>query len=292
MKQLAVIIAVLFILTLGSALAEDEQSDSSRAMEITRSKDQVPLLGEVKITNIPTSIFLEKKKDIINRGKLLTSGYITSEVNPFGFITGTELEKESVSFNDIITINRGSVSGIKAGDTFFIYKKIKNVNDPKTKKSIGDLVTVTGALEVTEIKESFSKGIIIKSYDMIEVGQMIIPEYKIIIPEMDNDRPIADKSVSGTVIALNEARYGASEGDVIYMNVGRGQGVEEGDIFEIIAKMDPVYQRNKETETEFKKVTGKARIIVVREKTSTAVIVDSIIEVSEGDTVNYVQERL
>ncbi|MEE8483862.1 MAG: hypothetical protein V3S46_04610 [Nitrospinota bacterium] len=282
----------MFILTPGSALAGNEESDSSRALEITRSRDQVPLLGEVKITNIPASIFLEKKKDIIDRGKLLTAGYITSELNPFGFITETELEKESVSFNDIITIDRGSNSEIKAGDTFFIYKKIKNVKDPKTKKRIGDLVSVTGALEVTVTKKSSSKGIIIKSYDMIEVGQMIIPEYKIVIPELDSDRPLADKSVSGKVIALNEARYGVSEGDVIYIDVGRSKGVEEGDIFEIIATMDPIYQRNKETTTNFKKVTGKAQVIVVREKTSTAVIVDSILEVSEGDTVNYIQERL
>jgi len=285
-------IGIAVILTAGPALAQDK---SRGAVEIEPARSQVPLLGEVRTTDIPRSFFYKKVTPIINRKLLLTAGYISADDMPFGKIIHAEYAEKELSDEDIVFIDRGADDGLKEGDGFFVYKRVKMVDDPETGEPLGPIVSILGRLEVinpasTEEHDgaSVAKCKITKAYDSIKVGDMIIPEFKIYVPTLDEDRPLKDKNITGRVAAIDAVNKTGSTNDVIYLDVGRDDGVEEGDVFAIYRLPD---KGSAAVTYGYNKLVGKARIIMVRGTTATAMVIFSDEEILIGQRVAYVQER-
>jgi len=285
-------VGIAVILTAGSALAQDK---SRGAVEIEPARSQVPILGEVRTTDIPRSFFYRKVTPIINRKLLLTAGYISAHDVPFGKIIHAEYAEKELADGDIVFIDRGASHGLKEGDGFFVYKRIKMVDDPETGEPLGPIVSILGRLEVidpasTEEHDNanVAKCKITKAYDSIKVGDMIIPEFKIYVPTLDEDRPLADKDITGRVAAIDAVNKTGSTNDVIYLDVGRDDGVEEGDVFAIYRLPD---KGSAAVAYGYNKLVGKARIIMVRGITATAMVIFSDEEILIGQRISYIQER-
>ncbi len=286
------VIGLAVALTAGAAMAQDKSVGST---EIAPSYPQVPLLGEVRTTDIPRSFFYKKVTPIVNMHVLLTAGYISVHDMPFGKIIDATYAESELATGNIVFIDRGAASGLKEGDSFFIYKRIKMVSDPETGDTLGPIISILGRLEVINPASTKAGGganvakcKITKAYDPIKVGDMIIPEFTIYVPTLDEDRPLEDKDIQGRVAAIDSVNKTGSTNDVIYLNVGRDDGVEEGDVFEIYS----LPKKGSAAVTYgYNKLVGKARIIMVRESTSTAMVIFSNEEILIGQRISYVQER-
>jgi len=312
MVKVAVLAAAVLLGTAGIALAEERSVES---IEVRSAKPQMPLLGEVRESTIPREIFYEKQKALVTREVLLVSGYLTKRDRPFGEIIHAQKEAESLSADDIVVINRGSEEGVEPGSRYYIYRKVKNVNHPETGKRFGYLVSIVGLMEVVGVtyqktarigggyetgtkrlyaesggtKKHVSTARIIKSYNTVFRGDFIVPEFNVQIPMVDPDRPLAEKKITAIVMAVSADKNSSATNDVLYLNVGRNAGVQAGDIFGI-------YPKTKKGSIAAKygihKSIAKARVIMVRAETATAIVVDSQHEIFAGYTANYFQERL
>ncbi len=255
-----------------------------------KSHLQVPLLGEVKKTDIPESMFYEQVDDIVLEEKLLTAGYISKSDQPYGRIIDTNHKGKELFDGDIAYINRGSSDKLKKGDTFFVYRRMKEImatNDKK--KKIGNLISIRGKLKVIDVGNATSaKCIVTKAYGPIFTDDFIIPQFSITIPTMDEDRPLEDKSITGTILAINATNREGMVGDVVYLDVGRDAGVDEGDIFGLY---DIPAKKSAADRLGYRKQVGKARVITVRGATATAIITYCVEEILVGQNVAYIQER-
>lgn len=290
---------------------------SVRSIEVRSSKPQIPLLGEVRESAVPMSIFYIKQAPLINEDFLLTAGYLTKKDNPFGRIVDAQTEGISHSEGDILFIDRGSSHSVEPGDRFYAYRRLRDVSDPDpdSDKSYGYIVSVVGLLEVvgkkdidlseadiTASEEEERKGYvshvgvqpnvasvrIVKSYTSVLVGDYIIPEFSVKVPMVDPDRPIADKSIEAKVVAVSALKNSSSENDVIYLDKGRNGGVFEGDVFSISPK---VKKGSAAEKYGISKRVAKVRVIMSRDETSTAIVFKATNEIFAGDRANFLQER-
>ncbi|GMT41645.1 MAG: hypothetical protein IEMM0002_0056 [bacterium] len=311
MVRTALLSAILVAVAAGIAPAKDGPVGS---IEVKQARPQVPLLGEVRESRIPKSIFYKKRKEIVNGDLLLMAGYLTKTDKPFGEIIHTQTDAEGLSSGDTVVINRGAKHGVRPGGKYYIYRNIKKVRHPETRKRFGHVVSIVGVLEVTGVtyqkinrigggyepdpkalysdaegvKELISTAKIVKAYDAIFVGDYIIPEFNVRVPMIDPDRPLEEKEIRAVVMAVTADKESAAENDVLYLDVGRMAGVMEGDVFGIYKK--PA-RKSVAERYDIKRGVAKARVIMVRPYTSTAVVFSSKDEIFAGYLAGYLQER-
>ena len=60
-----------------------------------------------------------------------------------------------------IIIDKGRVQGVKPKDIFTVYKRIKKIVHPQTKKTLGYLKEIIGKIEITDVEENFATGKVI-----------------------------------------------------------------------------------------------------------------------------------
>ena len=305
---------VMTALTLVSVTALASAAEKVvKSTDIKPARPQIPLLGEIRESEVPVTIFYKKQKPLVNEDFLLTAGYLTSKDRPFGQIVDTQTEGDSHSLGDILFINRGSNNGVEPGNRYFVYRRMKEIRDPDTKKRFGHIVTVVGLLEVVGktriepeditagseqerrgnvshvgVRPNVSSVRVVKSYTSVLVGDYIIPEFHLKIPMVDPDSPIADKSIEAKVVAISAYKNSSSQNDVIYLDIGRKGGVSEGDVFAISSK---VKKESAAARDGIDKRVAKARVIMARPDTSTAVVFTATSEIFAGDHAKFLQER-
>jgi len=299
MKKLTLLF-LFFALALPLAVFAD---GGVKSIEIEKSRPQVPLLGEVKQSRIPDSIFYEKVAPIVRKEVLLAAGYISRNDSPYGQIIDTESEDKELLPGDIVYISRGSADGLRIGDDFFIYRRLKVVKDVDDETVLGQMITIIGQLEVIDLnkpkrsslykrtvdrKSRSAKCVIKQGYREILKGDLILPIFKLNIPTMDEDRPVEDKLINGNVIAVSDSDKSGTKDDIIYLNVGREDHVAEGDVFGVYnvpVKGTPAGKYG------YDRLLGKAYVFTVRKETSTAIISHATEEINRGYAVRFLQER-
>lgn len=266
----------------GSALAE------TASVELKPTKPQVTLAGEVEKRDVPRSLFYEKELPVITTEMVLSSGYLTRYDHPFATVIDFQQpDKRAASPGDNIYISKGGKGGVKEGDQFFIYHRSEPIIDPDTHDELGYIVTMSGLIKVKSVKDDVAMARVERGFDMIFAGDGIMPKFDVQPPKMDPDRPLEDKTIEGKIVYVRYGKDGISQDDTVYLNVGRKQGVKESDLFQVVE-----YDANRGDEAHgiFKDI-GRLMIIMVKEESSTAVIVSSKSSVKIGDRASYVQER-
>lgn len=312
MRKITYIAALILAISTTGTLPAGAEGSRKRAVELSPVKPQVNLLGEVRTTKIPKKIFYEKVEPMVAREVLLTAGFISIDDRPLGAIIETHIASKEQSVDDLVFIDRGAVEGVAVGDRFFVYRQMRDVSYPYTGEDFGKLISILGEIEVIKInkpekdqpgffsriyRKIFKKKDlkihsascrIVRSYNPILKGDLITPKFDAYVPTMDEDRPLKDKDIVGRVAAIGLENQIGSKNDIVYLTIGRKDGVDEGDVFAI-------YKATREDGTDvrfgYKELAGKAKVITVRERSTTAVVTHSNKEILIGDSVSYIQER-
>ena len=241
----------------------------------------------------------EKQEPVLSAGAYRTAGYLTDDLDAFGeVIDGSVSNQASFSLNEAVYIDKGAKDGVSIGDSFMVVHLSEEVVHPHTRhlwifarKSLGYKVLYDGVLEVVEITDSVSKAVIKKSYQGIERGDKVVHlDNTVSPPTIDPDRPVADKTITGYIVASRINKESNATGDIIYLDVGQGSGVEPGDVFDILDD-EPVVRRNGAEVKGLAKTKAKARVVIVNESGSTAYIYESSAATFYGNRAVYTQIR-
>ena len=313
MKRIAFALAVTFAMMLPFSPAIGEER--RRVIEIDEPRPQVPLKGEVRKEKLNKDLFYSKVRPILTEEQLLTSGYISVDDRPYGSIIDSSIEKR-LSAGDVVFINRGKPDGVKMGDSFYIYRRIKEVMTIEDEDEVfGHLISIIGEMKVIEVMDKSSSiqgeddsvlgefnifgngdeqvtGVsaarITKGFLAIEKGDLFIPKYNIYVPTMDMDRPVKEKKISGRIIAVGHMDELGANNSTVYLNVGRKNGVEEGDVFGIY---DSPLEETADYKFGYEERIGSGKVVMVKEKSATLVITNSLREIPIHSLARFVQER-
>jgi hypothetical protein len=160
---------------------------------------------------------------------------------------------------------------VKAGDRFFVVKKPRLVLHPVTGARVGYLVEVAGVAEIKKFEFGETVAQIVTTYDNITTGDILVPYAEMTPPVVS--KPFRKPDVKGYIVAARHLRDNNGLFDVVYIDRGKEDGVEVGDVFRtvFIGKQ--------------KVPSGAIQVLRANNKTSTAVVRESTISIIPGTMI-------
>lgn len=179
---------------------------------------------------------------------LYCSGTVTTESVPrSSYIVTGEGSNYRITFDygDYVYINRGGNQGAKVGDEFSVMRPVIDpifVQWAKWQYSIlrkmGTVWEDEGRLKVVVVDRNTSVAIVNRACNTMQRGDIIVPFQEKPVPPLkseanfDRFAPPSGKS-KAMIIVGKKFQQEVGTNDIVYVNLGRDQGVHVGDYFRI-----------------------------------------------------------
>jgi LysM repeat protein len=221
---------------------------------------------------------------IMDKYGMLSAGFVSEEDSvdhiqgspddPYKGIHGANI----LGYDSEVYITVTSRETVNIGDRFLIYEPVRNVKHPRTRRYFGKLYKVNGILKVTGTKEA---GVYIAritlSFDSAIKGNMLAPyqEPTLIYPAKQQQ----EKNLSGQILEVPDRRTISGQLSIVYLDKGKEDGVDPGDRFTVMSVPN--------RETGATRPIGELQVLIVKARTSTAVVRKSSDAMMTGNRVVF-----
>jgi hypothetical protein len=264
--------------------------------------ETVPKIGEEKPGSAtgPTEE-VQIVRDESGRVKKVTyqetagTGWIeTGAFEKAGKIVKTREDHTYVATDDHVYVNVGGATGVKEGDIFSVFEIAQMIRDPRTHKKIGYKILNNGEIKIVKLLPNTAEAEIVRSYFEMELGDYIQPY----TPPLSTEVSVmtVNKKAEGSILASRNDSPTFAQFNVIYINLGKKDGVENGTLLEVYLPGDKVAAAKKMGKKTNKtvlpdRVIGNIVVIDAREKTSVGFIVESSQEFEIGQRVRLPETK-
>ncbi len=211
---------------------------------------------------------IEKKEVTVSQGFFLNTFLSTNHIQDLGFISDKRDEAVFVNAKQKAYIKFDKSVQVRPGDQFSIYKPEGKVSHDISDRE-GLRYTILGQVKTTrEMEDNKWEVDITEITGVIERGERITvytPKIAKIFKTYNTRR------IEAALIGSYKAQTrGLSLGDVVYLDRGRVDGVELGNVFEIYSFMDQGTGKRISSQPTY--VKGEATVVTVTDNFATAVI--------------------
>jgi hypothetical protein len=208
---------------------------------------------------------------------------LEKDLKPAGYIIATNQNRQIVGEDDVVVTDVGKNSGAKVGQLLGVYREAEAVSHPVTNVILGRKVIPLGVMQLSEVEDKVSRGIITESYLEISPGSYLMP-YR----ERRKDIPLkaSDRELSGYIVETQSGNKTIASGDIVFLDLGRSRGVEPGNLLYIVRTVVPDQQYVTGSLGKLPvDLLGALVVVGTGENTSTALVVKSIDAIYRGDMV-------
>jgi hypothetical protein len=204
--------------------------------------------------------------------------------------TGTIVQdvsrKSMMAEEDVVYLRMDPSQQVKVGDRLTVARAGLRLTNPWTRRGAGRVLYAAGVLEVGRLSGEVAIARVIYSCDPITLGDRVLPFSMPPFPPADKVAQPTTRQVEGTIIDAARQQHHVALQQIVFMDVGKAQGVNPGDVFAIYRPSLPVINPSTgETVRIPPERRGEATVLRVTETTSTAVISESSNDSSPGDLV-------
>lgn len=225
---------------------------------------------EEKVPEAPPTPIPVQTKQTLRYPGLDAIGFIMPDGSaPLGKVIGSKEEKVMQSYGDTVYIDIGEDKGAKKGERLTVYRKAAPLYHPLTKKLVGHMVEMLGAIEVEITHEKVSEGKIAASYDVISKGDLITKSEPI---PSEIEIKKGEASLEALVIANKNRTVEMAEGDIVFLDKGKRGGIEIGNLLTVYI---PGKFLKKEGLTLPSEDVGRLLVLTTQEDTAMALVVGS-----------------
>jgi len=205
----------------------------------------------------------------IREDEFYSSGFLSEEQKlPFGKLLGsvtpqqisTSSPHKGARIYSEVGIRPPAGAKYEVGDTLLIIRIDREIND------WGLVLVPTGLIRVTDVGGSEDVGVVVQQYAQILNNQFLLPAEKFPDPGSVRSVPISD-GVQGHVIQSRDLQQLKGPLDVLFIDRGRKDGVNLGDIFEVRSSKRYVEAPQGEAET-LDEVMALVQVVHVGEQSS------------------------
>ncbi|HEU4381917.1 MAG TPA: LysM peptidoglycan-binding domain-containing protein [Anaeromyxobacteraceae bacterium] len=255
---------------------EDVSKGSLKAEQLG-DDDAVAVVGPYKVAQVPSRPAPIRRDTFMTRMQLEEAGRIVAAFE----------EKLMLSYLDKIYAEFREPGSVKVGQTYAIYRTEGPVSHPATGETVGYKTLILGQARVTRLDEKAVTLVITASYDAIDRGDYLGPWSEKLVKAVQV-RP-NQASVDGYIVSVTPSVLtNLGENNVVYLDKGQADGVEEGNTFQVLRSGDrskeppdrPIYDASLPLE-----VVGTLVVFDVKERNSTAFVARSPVEIYVGDRV-------
>lgn len=220
-------------------------------------------------------------------GFFLNSFVTTNVVQDLGEIKATQKEAVFINKHDTIFVNFDKSTKVKPGDLFSVYTAGGEVKHPVSDRA-GFLYTTTAQIKAIRKIDDVWECLIVEQSGLVQRKDRIT----VYTPKIGKiARTFSRRNVEAAVIgSYRESLSGMSYGDVVYIDRGRADGVELGNIFDVYSFVDRGTQRKITPSPTYK--IGELTVINITDNFATAIISNSTTEIGLGSiAVTRTQEE-
>ena len=205
----------------------------------------------------------------IREDEFYSSGFLSEEQKlPFGQLLGsvtpqqisTSSPHKGARIYSEVGIRPPAGAKYEVGDTLLIVRIDREIND------WGLVLVPTGLVRVTDVSGPEDVGVVVQQYAQILNNQFLLPAEKFPDPGSVRSVPISD-GVQGHVIQSRDLQQLKGPLDVLFIDRGRTDGVNLGDIFEVRSSKRYVEAPQGEAET-LDEVMALVQVVHVGEQSS------------------------
>jgi len=205
----------------------------------------------------------------IREDEFYSSGFLSEEQKlPFGKLLGsvtpqqisTSSPHKGARIYSEVGIRPPEGAKYEVGDTLLIIRIDREIND------WGLVLVPTGLIRVTDVGGAEDVGVVVQQYAQILNNQFLLPAEKFPDPGSVRSVPISD-GVQGHVIQSRDLQQLKGPLDVLFIDRGRKDGVNLGDIFEVRSSKRYVEAPQGEAET-LDEVMALVQVVHVGEQSS------------------------
>jgi chemotaxis protein MotB len=203
-----------------------------------------------------------------------SSGFIREDVPPDGVVAKTAYNRQIMGHGDTVYLRMKHTEDVALGSLYTVYRRSRKVFHPANGHYLGNLFSILGVVRVTKIDNDFATAKVDQGYMWIAPGDMVTP---FTLPSGE-ERTRSEPSVidsPGMVIEIQTPRTLVAQSNIVYLDLGRTDGLRLGDRLDILRS-----RRGVPTEP-----IGEVKILALEEMTATALILHAIMPVAIGDQV-------
>ena len=261
---------------------------------------------------------------------LYCSGFVRVAPLPSNLIVSAKSDQGTSSIlateNEYVYLSQGSDRGVRVGNTYQVVRPTKTLTNPdgrsRNERNLGTHYLDVAQVNVVLAQPGFALARVTHSCsDAVDPGDYLIPFERISFPEPPRPRPfsptmtttsgvrgiiVASKNVmlgfgstfrtSDTIPGVRSGHLGAldrgiaSEGTIVYIDIGQQKAVRPGDVFVVYRYVQvdqELYDLPSEVDKLYDVRTAIGELIVVKvgERAATAVVTYSTDGLSFGDVV-------
>jgi len=261
--------------------APHEMDDFSRAdmkAPLTaEEEDEVKVVGPNRIG------YVAPRGTMVRRETFVTQ----REVDGSGVLSAAFSERMMLTSADRAYATFKTTAPTKVGETYLIYRTDRAIDHPVTGQRLGYQTKILGTAKVVAVDARSATVVVGAAYDPIERGDLLGPWTEKLL------RPVAarpnGRNVQGLIVAAQVeivTQVGADQ--VVFVNRGKADGVEEGNTFNVVRSGDPLGGDTRaviDTGRLPDETIGSLLVVDVKDSVSTALVTRSLNELMLGDRV-------
>jgi chemotaxis protein MotB len=237
------------------------------------------ILGLLALSSLPPALAAGPSPEDVRVGPAaltFSAGYIRSGMPYEGMVVRARDDRRLNGYSDVVYLQLSNPSEVSPGDVFTVYRSIRKVFHPSSGDYIGDLISIRGLVRVTSIANDIAAAKIIRAYDSITQGEVIM-RFSPQSEETAGGGSRASLDNPGLVIDVQYQGGLIGQRNIAYVDLGRRDGVQAGDTLELIRVTPGLPPR----------AIGELQVLSVQDQTATTLIVRATENVYRGDRVTF-----
>jgi hypothetical protein len=259
-------------------------------------EEKAPSAGVLAGTETAASVVVPRSAFTPGTVFLREQGYLDNEaLRTAGQISGGNEEQMFLSPSDQVYLKFKNDENVQAGQAYTIFRDIKP--EDRNDEQEGVLVRILGTAVVRSYDRDkrTARAVVTEALEPIERGMFVAKmdrRFDLVAPKRNESNVVAK------IVASIEPHVLVGFGDVVFLDVGEGHGIQPGNRFFVVRRgdgwlesitVDPKDVGNSQEVPEYdptklpKEVVAELRVLKVRKKTTICLVVRSDIDLAMGD---------
>jgi hypothetical protein len=256
---------------------EDFSKADMKAPVPVEDQDEVAVSGPYKIGYVAPRTVMARRDTFVTPREVEGSGTLTAAFEEKLLLTTTD--RAYATFKNAATM--------VPGETYVVYRTARAIRHPVSNEIIGYQAKLLGTAKTVAVDDKAVTVVIGVTNEPIERGDLLGPwteKFLRPVQQRPNTRDLTGYIVGTQVDILTMV----GEQHVVFVDKGRADGVEEGNVFRVVRSGDPYGAPMNGVANDPKlpkEILADLLVIDVKETTSTALVTRSLRELAIGDHV-------